>query len=291
MGMGIGTINSNGNKIVALSAGAIKNSLAGTIRISKPNNVKKKKRLFYSFKKISNQIMMSKTSSGAARTVTKAKITVVTLLMRKRSGEYDDTEVDAALEHAKSMERVAKKRKRHIEEEERAKYTGETMISEEMEADPEKEAAEAENEEAEEESRLSEEELKKLEEELEEELEELTEESLEESLKEMADAMVNSVHEDMSPEEIKDLERRHRSDELKDIMEADIKYMKALFEKLQKDKQASRSAALQSYQEAVSSSDGTAGAVSLELSGVEVPVEAQPSAAEVVEGANVDVSV
>lgn len=262
-------IGSNNSYRTTISLKKPDGSVAATITFSKAKTkAKKKKRLSYNYKKISNQIMMSKTSANAGKVLNKARVNVITLLMQKKSGDYDDKEIKAALEHARSMERIAKKRKKHMEEEEQAAQGGETLISEGID-----ENSEADNTDDDWENELSDEEL----EELAKELKELTEESLEESLKEMADELVSTVHDDMSKEEVDDLKRKHRADELKAIIEADMKYLKALFEKLQKEKEQGGS--------------DSSSPVSLEIAGVEIPVQTEAAPADVVEGAAVDVSV
>lgn len=266
MGMKIGAANS---KRTSIELKKPDGTLVGTISISKAKP-RKKKRLSYNFKKISNQILLSKTSANAGKALNKARGTVIMLTMKQRSSDYDDKELKDALEHAKEMARIAKKRKRHMEEEERAEK-GKCLISEGIEEDSDKDELENADE-AEEE--LSAEELQ----ELAQEYKELMEESVEESLREMADELISTVHEDMSEEEIEALKKRHRADELRRIMEADMKYLKALFDRLQKEKQQSSSASK---------------AVSLEIAGVDVPipVTVEEAPVEVAEGGNVDVSV
>ena len=82
------------------------------------------------------------------------------------------------------------------------------------------------------------------------------------------------IEEELEPEELERLKKKHRADELREIAEADMKYLRALFDKLEKDKQSSP----------VNSG------VSLELSGEEIPVEviAEPV---MVEGGTIDFSV
>lgn len=285
MGIEIGAITSNQTSMSASTAnkkdskkpeGAA--AIVTAFKINK-KKTRKKKRLSYNFKKISNQILMSKSTTSAGKVLTRARGTYITLLLKKNSSEYDAKEVKSAIEHAKEMVRIAKKRKKHMEEEELAVNNGEAQLSEGIEMEEEED--EDENSDYGQDMELSADEL----EELAEELKELTRESMEESLKEMADELINTVHKDMSKEEIEELKRRHRQDELKDIMEADMKYLKALFEKLQKEKQQSASSAAEAFD-----TSNEPAAVSLELGGVEVPVQAQESAAELVEGGAVDVS-
>lgn len=273
MGLRIGSAMSAGSMTVS-GINKTNSTITKMFKFSKPK-AKKKKRLSYNFKKISNQIMMSKTAVNAGKALTKARGNVIMLLMRKRSGEYDDKEIKSALEHAKDMERIAKKRKRHMEEEERLAQGGEPLFEEDY-----TENAAVENSDEEYDGELSAEELQ----DIVQELKELTQDSLEESLREMADELLSTVHADMSDEEIEELKRKHRAAELKEIMDADMKYLKALFERLQKERQQSAN---------------ISNAVSLEIAGMDIPVPASTgeSAAAVVEsgamaeGAAVDVSV
>lgn len=83
----------------------------------------KLKRLRYNFKSISSQILRSKTSVSARQVAGKARREVVRL-KRLRNGEYDEEELQSAILHAQAMERVAKKKMRHLLEEELAKAGG-----------------------------------------------------------------------------------------------------------------------------------------------------------------------
>lgn len=258
-------------------AGISARQTANAIRIQKKNASRKKKKLNYNYKKISRQITMNNTSTGARRVITKAREEVVSLLRKQMSGKYDETDIRHAIIHARKMERVARRKKKHLEEEEKAKATGKGLV--------EQGAGSGEDEQ-----------MKKLEESMEnlkdEELERMQElmeeyEKLMQELEEtggvgdiMKEYMGASVQE-MSPEEVDELRKKHRADEMKDIVEADMKYLKAMFNKLAREKQAGIQQAFQQE---------TNPAVSLELQGVDIPVSAETgqSAAELVEGANVD---
>ena len=61
------------------------------------------------------------------------------------------------------------------------------------------------------------------------------------------------------------LKKKHRSDEMREIMDADMKYLRAVFNKLEKERQSLSSGAK-------SFGDIPAG-VTLEISGLEMPVE------------------
>lgn len=107
------------------------------------------KTLKYQFKDLSSKIIRSKTSANARQVAAQASREVLRLKRAKQSGEYDSEEIDAAIAHAKAMERVAKKKVKHLLEEEMAKAAGgpcdgETVEPEEEEA---KEAVEEPDEE------------------------------------------------------------------------------------------------------------------------------------------------
>lgn len=283
MGMQIGAFSAKGNTTLI----TLKNrdgSTAGTISITKPNRSKaKKKRLSYSFKRVSNKIMSSKTSSHANRAVREARGTLVQLLMKQKSGDYDETEVRHAIEHARSIERVAKKHRKHIEEEERAKRGGGCFEEEEIDvAEEEKEKEEEQQQKITEAAEASAQEL----EELSKELERLMQESMEE-LSDLADELMSASWEKMDDDDVENMKRRHRAEELRDILEADMKYLKALFDRLAKEKQANTSGS--SATRAASDAANQAG-VSLEIFGVDMPVETSeaPVAAE---GGVVDITV
>ena len=220
---------------------------------------------------------MNNTSTGARRVITKAREEVVSLLRKQMSGKYDETDLRHAIIHARKMERVARRKKKHLEEEEKAAATGKGLV----------EQGAASNED---------ERMKKLEESMEnlkeEELEQMQElmEEYERLMQELEDTSgVNDLmkeymgasEQEMSPEQVDKLRKKHRADEMKDIVEADMKYLKAMFNKLEREKQAVSQQAFQQE---------TNPAVSLELQGVDIPVspDTGQSGAELVQGANVD---
>lgn len=253
-------------------------SSAGTLTISKVVKSGKKKRLGYNFKRVSAHIMSAKTPLFAGKAVREARGSVVSLLMKQMSGDYDDREIDSALEHARKMERIAKKRRKHMEEEERARQTGSCMVEEEVETAEGRKAEEDENAKAE---RQSEQNAQKLDE-MARELERLMKES-EQELRDLAQELTDASYEDMDPKQLDNMKRRHRAQELREIMEADLKYLKALFDRLSREKQESMSGS--SWDDSNASSG-----VSLEIGGVEVPVETSEAPVSA-EGASVDVSV
>lgn len=107
-------------------------SRAATVSISAPSK-KKTKRLRYNFKEISGQILRAKTCMSAKQVMVRARGKVAILRRQVKCGEYDDTELSHAIMHAEQMARIAKKRMKHLEEEERArKHDSETMCEAEL---------------------------------------------------------------------------------------------------------------------------------------------------------------
>ncbi len=287
MGMQIGAVSTKGNTTYI----TLKNkdgSTMGTLAVTKATRGKaKKKKLTYNFKKISNKIMSSKTSSHANKAVREARSELVKLLMKQKSGDYDDKAVTDAITHARSIERVAKKHRKHIEEEERAQRThsGITEEEENFEDEEVEETEEAQQQQAKEQQEQAERTARELEQ-LTQEIEQMIRES-EEQMNELADELMSSAsYEHMDDDDIENMKKRHRAEELRDIMEADMKYLKALFDRLSKEKQANASGA-SSY--TTSDSSNPSSGVSLQLAGVEVPVEVSEAPVPA-EGANVDVT-
>ena len=110
-----------------------------------------KKKLQYNFKKISSQIVRSKNSVSARKAVQAAKREIMRLKRLKANGEYDEEEVQLAIDHAKAMEKVAKKKVAHLEQEEMVEraHKGAGAALEEIQENKE-ESNEETNEEAEE---------------------------------------------------------------------------------------------------------------------------------------------
>ena len=214
----------------------------------------KKKRIPYNHKEISAQLMRTKTPGEASRVAGRARRRIAQLLRSKKNSEYDEAEIEAALLHAEQMERVAMKRKKNLEIEERAERGIEQTKAEEM-MDGEEEVgtvtgtAGAEgSEEAKPEEEfpngMSEEELEKAMRELEQALEET--EAIEESADDFAesmDEMSEALSGDMEPADLEEMKKKHRADEQRDIVRADMKYLKALFDRLAREKAQAKAAA------------------------------------------------
>ena len=258
-------------------AGEAARQTAKAISIQKNKAKQKKKKLNYNYKKISRQITMNNTSTGARRVITKAREEVVSLLRKQMSGKYDETDLRHAIIHARKMERIARRKKKHLEEEEKAAATGKGLVEEGAGSSEDEELKKIE----ESMDGVSEEELEKMEELLEEYEELMQEMEATGGINDIMREYMGASVQEMSPEEVNELRKKHRADEMKDIVEADMKYLKAMFNKLAREKQEGVQQAFQQE---------TNPAVSLELQGVDIPVPAETgqSAAELVTGANVD---
>ena len=222
-----------------------------------------KKKIKYRFKSISSKIISSKTSAAAKQVVSMAKREVMRLKKEKQKGGYDAEEIEAAIAHAKAMEIVAKKKARHLEQEEMAKAANGifennpalTKANEERDEEQsventdetalgeiEEEAVEYEEipEEYVEDEMLSAEDIQiemltPLIQEMGEELAELESDLMEEmGLDELTEEFLNVS--DMDVADLKELKMKHRLKEQKEIAEADAAYLKAVFEQMAKEK-------------------------------------------------------
>ncbi len=245
---------------------------------------KKFKKLQYNFKRLSNQILRSKTSVNAKQVVTKTKFQIADLRMKLISGDYDYAEIHAALLHAERIARVAKKRLKHLEAEENIERTGKEGMTDPEEMRTEKE----EDDEIIDTTGMSQEEIQELMQQLQEEMEKI-EEELEDAMEsqDFMEEFFQTNYSEMEPEDLEQLKRKHRAEELNDIMKADMEYLKAVFDRLAKEKESVGSSSYGGSGD----SDSSYGGVSLELSGVDIPVETVAQAPVEAAGTAVDISV
>ena len=235
------------------------------------------KKLKYQFKNISSKILRSKTSQAAKQAAGQARREIMRLKRQKQNSDSDSDseEIDAAIAHAQAMERVAKKKAKHLEEEEMMKAAGGICqgdrISEEETKDTQD--AEAKNvQNAEEMSRdLSAYEYAGSEAYAEDsydisdyidlgidafyaqtgdfmsEMSDFTSEMMQEMSDSLRDLMEEmgldglsdnavSVNREMDPADLKMMKIKHRNKEMKDIVKADAEYLKAVFNHLEKMK-------------------------------------------------------
>ena len=219
-----------------------------------------KKRLQYSFKKISSQIIRSKTSVTAKKAVQAAKREIQRLKRLKANGEYDEEEVQLAIDHAKAMEKVAKKKVAHLEQEEMIERCGKGSsvdLDETPQDDNEKEnenslhndADDLENDFQDLYNSYSHELIDSFDElyipEEVESIEYIPEDAMTDLMSEISDEMMKMVEDldlselaestiapdpNMSEDDLKMLKIKHRGKEMKEIAEADKEYLKSLME-------------------------------------------------------------
>ena len=225
------------------------------------------KKLKYQFKNISSKILRSKTSQAAKQAAGQARREVLRLKRQKQSGNYDEDEIEAAINHAKAMERVAKKKAKHLEEEEMAKaaggiWQGEKVCTDEEErtsetnqnTDPETEEEVArEASDAQTDMNLEQYDYPQLDQfllltsDLMAAMSDFTSETMQElsdsmrdmmeemGMDELSDTML-SVKKDIDPADLKMMKIKHRNKEMKEIVKADAEYLKAVFDRLEKMK-------------------------------------------------------
>lgn len=297
-------------------------------RARKKSTAQKLKKLRYSYKSISSQLLRSKTSVDAAKVARKARRELVRLKGKRlyENEKYDSYELEAAITHAQAMVRVARKKVKHLQEEEMMKVTGgpcageleekkeeENQLTDEERAYLEQQssgggagneiggvngaagsgagisfvsqedvlAAKQEQMRAYEEAMRQtdiQEEMRMMElqrarkssdsmadamSELTEEMSDSMQELLEEmGLSELAES-TSRVEVEMDPEDYKMMKLKHRLEEMKAIAEADAKYLKAMFNKYEKAKEASAQAAssANSGNNSVGSGSGSGGMI------------------------------
>lgn len=102
------------------------------------------KKLKYQFKSISSKILRSKTSQAAKQAAGQARREIMRLKRQKQNSDSDSEEIDAAIAHAQAMERVAKKKAKHLEEEEMVKAAGGICQGDRISEEETKDAKDAE---------------------------------------------------------------------------------------------------------------------------------------------------
>ena len=267
----------------------------------------------YNYKQLSSQLMRARNSGAVSQVLIKMRNKRAQLIAAKRDGSYDETELALAIIHAEAIEQVAKKRKKNLEMEEKAELMQENEEYEEQLA----EAADplglfgGEDENS---RQLSEEEMEQilsgnvetlagffdvskptgspelrsgavLEEEMDDLMKEMEENA---ELDEALDEMTEVLSGDMSPEDLEEMKKKHRAAEQRDIIKADMKYLKALFDKLSRDKEHAAS----------SSGASSTPSPSFSISSADIPQAIYPSptaaaatTAPSPEGQMIDVSV
>lgn len=240
--------------------------------------------------------MQAKTSGNASRVLTSARSKVAMLKRKQQSGDYDDQELRHAIIHAEAIARVAKKRMKHLREEEHAKRGG--PCEAEMEDKQENEEIDQliADGNVEDFGKDAQKELQKLKREYQKLMREagqMLEEAVQESggLEELSEEITEVVSDDMDPADLELMKKKHRAKEMREIMEADMKYLKAVFDKLAKEKQENASGGTGSTGDGADAYRSDSG-VTLELGGADIPVQMPAvDAAALVEGGAIDASV
>ena len=298
------TVERKGNKIkTRIELRNADGTSAGSISITK-SAPKKLKKLHYNFKDISTRIMQAKTSGSASRVLTSARARVAMLKGKLQSGEYDDKELRAAITHAEAIANVAKKRMKHLREEEDANRHGGTCEAEQEDKQeneeieqlvaggntekPSKDGGE-EVQKLKRKYRKLEREYQRLMRDAQKELEDSMKET--EDMEELSEALSAAAADDMDPADLELMKKKHRAKEMREIMEADMKYLKALFDQLAREKQEIASGGAGSMGDSRASYMSDSG-VALEIGGADIPVQMAPvDAAALVEGGAIDASV
>lgn len=216
------------------------------------------KKLHYNFKGISSQIMRSKTSAGARQVVGKARREVIRLKRQKADSSYDSEEVQAAIVHAQALERVAKKKLRHLQEEEMLRVNDGTGVEMEEETketqDPSMEESEQLQENTEEsmqdQMEAVQDQMADMQEQMEREVQEAMDDLMTMMQQKLWDAMEEMMEEldlmeemsggqtapgeEIDPNDFRLMKLKHRSEEMKDIAKADSAYLKAMFDRYDK---------------------------------------------------------
>lgn len=226
----------------------------GTISISRPRKAstsgKKKSAALYSFKQVSSQVLQAKTSTTAMQVSNSIRAKIGLLKKQLKSGNYDEEEILRAILHAEMVQRACQKKEKNLRMEETAERN--LNVQDEIVIDPESYSEETDSDE--EIQELEQAELEALMEKLDlsaEEMFQMAEETmtLDGELDEMAEILTGS----MTPEDLEQLKVKHRSDEARDLLQADLKYLKALFDRLQSEKENAGKANLSAnYDNAVS---------------------------------------
>lgn len=283
MSIMLGVIKTNVKRLEIKDRGG---KVVGSISIGKSSE-QAKKRLPYSYKQISTRLLQTKSSGSAHQVLISAKQKVASLRLMYKNGVYNDDEVFAALMHAQAITRVAKKRMKHLEEEERVDKKGGLC-----EAELEEKVEEASEKQVHKEDKKAKMDLQRMQK-LMEQYERMIEEAMKElerleGMDELSEEMGLNGTVSMDPEDLELMKKKHRADEMRGIMEADMKYLKFMFDKLEKEKQSNSSS---NFGLNLGNSNNSNQGVSLQLGGVDIPVEAAPDAMTIIEGGAIDAAV
>lgn len=216
---------------------------------SNTNQKKRYKKLNYNYKEISGKILRAKTSTSARQTVISARTKVAALRRKYGCGEYNDKDLEIAIVHAEKMVRIAKKKLNNLKAEEQAERTSEAAkVAEEYEYEEEDSFGIEEMQPKE--SEASKQEFQEMIRQLEQELQELEREN---KLDELTDQFLSGGK--MNKEDLDRWRKKHRCDEMRQIVEADMKYLKAMFQRMVEEQQELTNAAILEISNAATNTD------------------------------------
>lgn len=298
-GIGVTSVYNSYSNVKKSARGSIVKRYAGSSKSGK----KMPKKINYNIRQISARILKCKTSGSARMALTGARSKVAQLKRQLYDDGVDRYELEHAIIHATKIARVAKKKLKHLQEEEAAK-TGGVCSGSQVDAEEDLEEISAKEllmedaqdagaydsdpvQEIEQElqRKMQQNRMEAMQEEMQKEMQQLLEETAEETgLDELSEELISAFSADTDPEDLEEMKKKHRSEELKDILEADMKYLKAIFNKLQKEREANSSVGASAY------SNMDSGGVSLELGGAEIPLDTEAPAdiSITTQGANID---
>ena len=214
--------------------------------------------LNYNFKEVSSKIQSAKTSVSASQAVLAAKRKVMELKRKMASAGGDTEEIELALTHAKRMEIAARRKKNHLEMEEmvvanqngkenqdKLKKAAEDMkltlidVERDKVVDKQAKLSKIQSEQLIEEAQKLREKNEIMSDRMIEEMSALLNKFGEEEsrmLEEMSDMLdtMEIIDPHMSKEELKELKTKHRNAENKEILKADMDYLKGTYEHLSK---------------------------------------------------------
>lgn len=249
-------------------------SMKQSVSNKKDNEPKIKKRLDYSYQRVSNQVIMAKNGLSASKAVLAARRSLADLKRKLKTADCSEDEKQAALAHANSMLRIAKKKKRNLEMEELIKNTMQTDERNEKSSEALENISYSFGDDDTDEKKEKEDVIQELvgsgmketsdssgeknienmgdfsgesSEELSEEMASLMEEipedlmdDMNESLDELMDVL-EIINPHMDKEQFEKLKTKHRCEEQKEIVKADMEYLKEYIKMVQNEQSSSAS--------------------------------------------------
>ena len=148
-------MRSNSRGTTQITFGSRTNQSSANGIFGQQNNTTASKNSVSDIKRMLARDSRSTQTQAAKQAAGQARREVLRLKRQKQSGNYDDDEIQAAIDHAKAMERVAKKKAKHLEEEELAKAAGGICQGDRISEEETKDVQDAEAENAQNEEEMS----------------------------------------------------------------------------------------------------------------------------------------